>query len=217
MEIVNEIRLEIQKLSQKSTPLVRKIASQFKKQISKLDIDAIYQICETLLKTKVWAETIIAYQIISDCKNKYVESTYDQFEDWTFRYVEDWWDCDDFMTHAFQQLLQKYPHQIERTHRWIHHEKFAVRRCAAVVLIRLQAVGFVDTSSIFSLVDLLLEDEHYLVQKGFGWLLKETSVKKPNEVIQYLENNYKKMSRTAFRYAIEKLPLSDKHRLMQLS
>ena len=61
-----------------------------------------------------------------------------------------------------------------------------------------------------------MDDPHYLVQKGYGWLLKEASILYHDSVIRYLEKNVTKMSRTAFRYALEKLPKDEKERLMEL-
>lgn len=45
-----------------------------------------------------------------------------------------------------------------------------------------------------------------MVQKGYGWMLKEASNLYPEEVFQYVVRHKRKMPRTALRYAIEKLP-----------
>ena len=45
-----------------------------------------------------------------------------------------------------------------------------------------------------------------MVQKGYGWMLKEASNLYPQEVFQYVMRHKIKMPRTALRYAIEKLP-----------
>ncbi|MCW1890150.1 DNA alkylation repair protein [Vibrio chagasii] len=37
------------------------------------------------------------------------------------------------------------------------------------------------------MADLLLEDKHDLVQKGYGWMLKVLSQKEPQQVEGYLE------------------------------
>jgi 3-methyladenine DNA glycosylase AlkD len=45
-----------------------------------------------------------------------------------------------------------------------------------------------------------------MVQKGYGWLLKEASRKHTDEVFAYVMANRKEMPRTALRYAIELMP-----------
>ena len=59
----------------------------------------------------------------------------------------------------------------------------------------------------YTIADLLLSDREDLIQKAVGWALRETG-KYVSEVKlkEYLKKNYKKMGRTALRYAIEKFP-----------
>jgi 3-methyladenine DNA glycosylase AlkD len=51
-----------------------------------------------------------------------------------------------------------------------------------------------------------LKDDDDLVQKGYGWVLKEASRIHQKEVFDYVMRNKKVMPRTALRYSIEKLP-----------
>ena len=110
----------------------------------------------------------------------------------------------------------KYPNNLNKIKTWIKSSNFAVRRSAAVILIRPAQKGLLNKETIFEICDLLLDDSHYLVQKGYGWLLKESCKEYHNSVIEYIEKKYKIMTRTAFRYALEKLPEDEKKRLMLL-
>jgi 3-methyladenine DNA glycosylase AlkD len=51
-----------------------------------------------------------------------------------------------------------------------------------------------------------LKDKDDMVQKGYGWLLKEASRTHEREVFDYVMKHKAKMPRTALRYAIEKMP-----------
>lgn len=53
--------------------------------------------------------------------------------------------------------------------------------------------------------DALMNDSHYLVLKGYGWMLKVLSEAEPEKVYEYLIKNRNCMPRVAFRYALEKL------------
>jgi 3-methyladenine DNA glycosylase AlkD len=57
-----------------------------------------------------------------------------------------------------------------------------------------------------AIANILLLDRDDLVQKGYGWMLKEASRKNQKEVFDYIIKHKKTMSRTALRYAIEKMP-----------
>ena len=53
-----------------------------------------------------------------------------------------------------------------------------------------------------------------MVQKGVGWLLKETYPKRPAEVVRFLLARRKKTTRLVLRYAAEKLTAADKARVL---
>ncbi len=62
-----------------------------------------------------------------------------------------------------------------------------------------------DNKLTFQVADLLLEDKNDLIQKAVGWMLRESGKRvSEKDLEEYLSKNYKKMGRTALRYAIEK-------------
>ena len=60
--------------------------------------------------------------------------------------------------------------------------------------------------SIFEMADALLTDKDIMVQKGYGWMLKEASNNYRDEVFKYVLQRKKTMPRISLRYAIEKMP-----------
>jgi 3-methyladenine DNA glycosylase AlkD len=88
-----------------------------------------------------------------------------------------------------------------------------VRRAAAVTLI-VPAKHGKFLKEAFAIADILLQDKEDLVQKGYGWLLKEASRLHHKEVFDYLMKHRDAMPRTAFRYALEKMPSSLRARAM---
>ncbi len=68
---------------------------------------------------------------------------------------------------------------------------------------------------ILQIADILLLDREDLVQKGYGWMLKEASKPHQEEIFQYIMQHKSEMPRTALRYAIEKMPPELKRQAMQ--
>jgi 3-methyladenine DNA glycosylase AlkD len=63
--------------------------------------------------------------------------------------------------------------------------------------------------------EMLLHDEHDLIHKAVGWMLREVGKKNKNVLELFLLSRYKEMPRTMLRYSIEKFSLEERKKWMQ--
>jgi len=72
-----------------------------------------------------------------------------------------------------------------------------------------------DLDDAFAIAALLLGDEHDLIHKAVGWMLREAGKHSTPRLLKFLEQNYSAMPRTALRYAIERLPQSQRKGILK--
>lgn len=215
-EIKNYIDQELKDIKHPVTKDIRNIARKTYQKINDHSLEHMIVVCDQLLQTKIWHYKTIAFDMIFKVKNQYQKETFAVFESWLYDYINDWGDCDDFCTHAFGYLLMIYPDLFSKILKWNDHEKFAVRRATAVILIYPIRKNKYQSFEPLLISDMLMHDHHYLVLKGYGWLLKVLSQKEPLTVYNYLLKHHHHMPRVAFRYALEKMSAEQKNILMKL-
>lgn len=59
--------------------------------------------------------------------------------------------------------------------------------------------------AVLAISDILINDDHDLIQKAVGWMLRELGKRDQDLLELYLERHHQTMPRTCLRYAIEKL------------
>lgn len=190
------------------------MSAQFFPQVKNEGIDTVLSVCEDMLKQRKWQSRLIAFDWVFRLRRQYTKDTWSVFEHWLKEYVRDWGGCDDFCTHAFGELLAQYNDLFERVIHWTEHPDFWVRRAAAVILVYPINKKRADDLDPFIIADRLMHDEHHLVLKGYGWMLKVASQYNEDAVFAYLKKHKHHMPRLAFRYAIEKMPRERRDLLM---
>jgi len=78
------------------------------------------------------------------------------------------------------------------------------RRISIISTFPFIALG--DLSDAVALAKLLLNDEHDLIHKASGWVLREVGKKDIDLLYSFLDEYSNEMPRTTLRYSIEKLP-----------
>lgn len=198
-----------------TTSKVRSFSSKSYKSLEDKSINNVLELCEQLLDERKWELGVIAYDWAYRVRDQYNTETFFIFENWLKKYVTGWGDCDDFCTHAFGELLSKNNELFNYVINWAEHPDFFVRRAAAVILIYPIKKNRYDGINPFLISDILMKDNHNLVLKGYGWMLKVLSQVEPDNVYEYLFENKDIMPRIAFRYALEKFDEKTRINLME--
>jgi len=181
------------------------IAKKYWKEVKGREKPEIFALCEELYRSGHMEEAFIVSTWAHLLKDRYEPEDIAVFRRWIDTHISNWVECDGFCNHTMGEFIEQYPEYIEELKRWTQSGNRWMRRAAAVSLIIPAKHGrFLDEA--LEIADLLLLDQDDLVQKGYGWLLKEASRKHTDEVFSYVMQNRRAMPRTALRYAIEVMP-----------
>jgi 3-methyladenine DNA glycosylase AlkD len=187
------------------TAAVMKLADRTFRELHNKDKTAVFPLCEELFSSGCMEESFIAARWSEKLHRQYEPDDFGIFERWVDTYVTNWASCDTFCNHTVGSFMEMFPEYARRLTAWARSENRWVRRGAAVSLI-VPAKRGMFLGEAFSIADILLIDTEDLVQKGYGWLLKEESRKHQDEVLTFVLARKEKMPRTALRYAIELMP-----------
>jgi 3-methyladenine DNA glycosylase AlkD len=187
------------------TDIVGKIAKKHWNEVKVLDKSEIFQLCEELYRSGITEEAFVVSFWLPNLVDKFELADLAMLKTWIDKYINNWAKCDALCNHTVGDFLQKHPECVKELKNWAKSENRWLRRAAAVSLIVPAKKGkFLQDA--FEISDMLLHNEDDMVQKGYGWLLKEESRKHQKEVLDYVVKNRKTMPRTALRYAIELMP-----------
>ena len=169
--------------------------------------------CESLWQCGLFEEGAVAIYLYGRLGETCGRREFRLFERWINRYVHNWGHCDGVAGCLVAASIANVPELIDELPRWTRSRNRWKRRGAAVSLL-LEGKAGRHTDRIFEIAGLLLEDQDDLVQKGTGWLLKETYPKKPADVVAFLEPRKHLPTRTLLRYAAEKMSQADRRRVL---
>jgi len=184
---------------------LRRAAVRFRRKIQKeRGLDFLVEVAGQLFLGSVLEEKIAAIFLLEKLHAEFGDREYKLFESWLGR-VSGWADHDALVHYCIAPMVAAKPARLKTVFRWSKSADRWHRRAACVALIRgtREKMFF---REIMKLADLLLADEDDMVQKGLGWLLRETAKYDAKRTVAYLMKIRGRASRLVLRTACETLP-----------
>lgn len=134
------------------------------------------------------------------------------------RRAKTWAHVDWMVTGVVAPLVERYATAQGRVDRWATDEDFWIRRSALLALMPGLRRGGTDDSDFVrwsALATPMLGETEFFIRKAIGWVLRETSKKRPALVRRYVAGHVAQMSGLTVREATKRLP--DAHRTALLA
>jgi len=186
------------------TAELRKVAIRFRRTILKeLGQPFLLQVADKLFSGTVLEEKVFAVFLLENLTDDFSEAEFHLFERWLSR-ISSWADHDGLVHSLIAPMVVDKPVRTKAIFRWAKSHDRWHRRAACVALIR-GTRQKIFLPEVKRLTALLLCDEDDMVQKGLGWLLRETAKYDPKHTVPYLMTLRSRCPRLVLRTACETL------------
>jgi len=192
---------------------LRRAAVRSRREIRKEHgLDFPIEVADELFSGSVLEEKVAAVFLLEKLDHEFGDDEFKLFESWLDR-ISSWADHDALVHSLIAPMIAAKPARTKFVFRWAKSKNRWHRRAACVALIR-GARAQMFLPEITKLSDSLLADKDDMVQKGLGWLLRETAKFDAKRTVPYLMQIRKRAPRLVLRTACETLPESVKKRVL---
>jgi len=195
------------------TAALRRAVRQCRREIMREhDFAFLAKVADELFSGSVLEEKIAAVFLLEALDSHCGDREFEMFESWLDR-ISSWADHDGLVHSLIAPMVAAKAERTKSVFRWAKSDDRWHRRAACVALIRgARARRFFP--EIVKLSDSLLGDKDDMVQKGLGWLLRETAKFDAKRTVPYLMKIRGRAPRLVLRTACETLPMAAKRRIL---
>lgn len=179
-------------------PQVRKEAKAWLREQGELSRADLLAVCEELwgrgvheLRTFAVELAIFRFELLEKRDLKTIER-------W-LREAKTWAHADAISVHLVGKLLERFPAITRTLDRWSRDDDFWIRRSAMLSLLLGLRQGEGDWERFAGYADAMLEEKEFFIRKAIGWILRETSKKRPELVHGFLRERIDRVSGLTLR------------------
>jgi 3-methyladenine DNA glycosylase AlkD len=198
------------------TAALRKAAIQCRRNIAReRGMDFVVQVADHLFSGRNLEEKVFAVFLLENQTENFGDKEFRLLTSWLDR-VSSWADHDALVHDVLAPMVAAEPARSRQVFLWAKSRNRWRRRAACVALIR-GAREHQFFPQIVRLSNQLLhtKDADDMVQKGLGWLLRETAKADPRRTVPYLMKIRKNAPRLVLRTACETLSVAKRRQILK--
>jgi 3-methyladenine DNA glycosylase AlkD len=192
---------------------LRRAAVRFRREVRKqYGLDFLVEVADHLFAGPVLEEKVAAVFLLEKLDTEFGDREFELFDSWLDR-IGSWADHDALVHSLIAPMVASKPVRARIVFRWAKSPNRWHRRAACVALIR-GARAKMFFPEIQKLSNSLLADKDDMVQKGLGWLLRETAKFDAKRTAPYLMKIRERAPHLVLRTACETLTPAVRKRIL---
>ena len=199
------------------TAELRKVATRFRRTLLREHgVEYLVAVADQLFQGEVLDEKTFAVMLLEKNTGDFTTKHFRRFDSWLDR-VTNWADHDGLVHYVLGPMVAADLSRTSAVDRWARSGNRWRRRAAAVSLIRAMRSDPTRKQAfphVKKVTAMLLADHDDMVQKGLGWLLRESAKADATLLVPYLCSLRNKAPRFVLRTACETLRPTDRKRVL---
>jgi len=179
-----------------TVPEIRKIAKKFSQEISLQELTELIR--NPTHEVRLCALIILVNKYKKEDKNKIYKYYLNHLNA-----INNWDLVDTSAPHIVGDYLYKNPKKSKILLEFSQSENLWIRRISIVST--LTFIKNNEFNQTLKIANLLIYDDHDLIHKAVGWMLREIYKRDESLIKQFLRQNYAQIPRTTLRYAIDRM------------
>jgi len=193
------------------TGIARKLHNLIRKEWTYFDA---VEFCEQLMPDRYSESKHLALMMLARYRRRFESTLLAHAKRWlNGNLCDNWAITDHLASRIVSSLIDRFDSLAPTVESWCRSRNLWVRRTSAVAFVYFARRGR-HLDRAYRITAALEPDPHDLIQKACGWLLRECGKTDAKRLEGYLFRRGPRIARTTLRYAVEKFPLAERHRIL---
>jgi 3-methyladenine DNA glycosylase AlkD len=197
-----------------TVPMIRRAATKVHRAHPDADHHDLISLVEGLWETDVFELRMAAVELLALYRGMLRGKDVEVIER-LLRESKTWALVDNLSAVVVGDLVERFPALEATLDRWAGDDDFWMRRAALLAHLIPLRDGRGDFARFSRYADGMLEEKEFFIRKAIGWVLRDTSRRRPDLVAEWVAPRTNRMSGVTIREAVKRLPPDQASSLME--
>lgn len=195
-------------------PFIRALAKELRREFPALPRTELLEMAQALWEPPVHEMRSLAIAVLEVFRERLEPQDLPRIET-MLRDCNTWAHVDWLAIKVAAPLIERHPDSAAIRGRWSRDEAMWLRRSAILSYLETLREGEGDWEGFARLAAGMLEEREFFIRKAIGWVLRDTSRKRPERAFRFLKEHLGEVSGLTLREGSRQLPAAEREALLE--